>query len=81
MNMRVVLLLLVLAVIGISLAQWLGDKPSNRSPYQESSTSGHLVPPTVPTHPQELKGFEKDMNRFIQDAATQQARQIEREAK
>ena len=79
--MRVVLLLLVLAAIGLSLAQWLGDKPPNPASSQEAFMSDRVAPPAVPTRPQDLKGFEKDMNRFIQDAATEQARQIERAEK
>ena len=33
--------------------------------------------PAVPTRPQDLKAFEQDLNRFMQDAATQRGRQAD----
>lgn len=79
--MRVVVLLLVLAVIGVTLAQWLGSRSSPPVPGQEPSMSDRLPPPAVPTRPQELKGFENDMNRFMQDSAKRQARKLESQEK
>lgn len=80
--MRVVLLLLVLAVFGVTLAQWLGNKPSNPAPRETSrSSSDRVAPPAVPTRPQEMKRFEKDMNQFMQDAASERARQMESQEK
>jgi hypothetical protein len=72
--MRIVLLLIVLAVIGLTLARWLGEKPvASRIP-PEAATS---AAPVVPTRPQDLKAFEQDLNRFMQDAATQRGRQAD----
>ncbi len=79
--MRVLLLLLVLAVVGVTLAQWLGSKPPNPLAAQETAVPNRLMPPTLPTRPQDLKGFEKDINQFVQDGTKQQARQIERREK
>lgn len=73
--MRVVLLLVVLAVIGITLVQWLGNKPPVQVPPREASDR---APPPVPTRPQDLKGFEQDINRFMQDAAKQRTGQEEK---
>jgi flagellar basal body-associated protein FliL len=77
--MRIVLLVLVLvlAVIGIPLSQWLVSKPSNAV----ASRSQGLTPPAVPTSAQDLQGFKKDMNQFMQDAAAERARQIESQEK
>lgn len=69
--MRVVLLLVVLAVIGLTLARWLVPKPPPAPPPHTAEPA----PPTVPTRPQDLKAFERDLNRFMQDAATQRAGQ------
>ena len=72
--MRIVLLLVVLAVIGLTLARWLGQPPptSRVAPPAESTAA-----PAVPTRPQELKKFEQDLNRFMQDAASQRRREVD----
>ena len=69
--MRIVLLV-VLAVIGLTLARWPGQSPpAARIPPPVDSTAA----PAVPTRPQELKQFEQDLNRFMQDAASQRRRE------
>jgi len=72
--MRVLLLLVVLAIIGLTLARWLGEKPVASRVPPEAATS---AAPAVPTRPQELKQFEQDLNRFLQDAATQRGHQAD----
>ena len=67
--MRMVMLLIVLAIIGMSLVQWLGHQPP--APVISQETPDRAAPPTVPTRPEDLKTFEKDINRFMQDAARQ----------
>lgn len=72
--MRILLLLVVLALIGLTLARWLGEKPTvARVP----PPAAPPALPAVPTRPQELKQFEQDLNRFLEDAATQRRRQID----
>lgn len=71
--MRVLYLLLVLAVITLILAQWAGDK--SPAPAVPPTTHTAATPPAVPTRPQELQAFKQDLNRFMQDAATQRAGQ------
>ena len=72
--MRIVLLLVVLAVIGLTLARWLGQSPpTSQVPPPADSTAT----PAVPTRPQELKKFEQDLNRFMQDAASQRRREAD----
>ncbi|MBK8753772.1 MAG: hypothetical protein IPL99_19925 [Candidatus Competibacteraceae bacterium] len=71
--MRLVMLLLVLAVIGITLVQMLNHKPPVPAIQQEAFSNPAL--PTVPTRPQDVKAFERDMNRFIQDTAKQRTDQ------
>lgn len=68
--MRIVLLLIVLAIIGMTTVQMLNRKPPE--PVAHRSESKGLTPPTVPTRPQDVKAFEQDMSRFMQDAAKQQ---------
>jgi hypothetical protein len=70
--MRIVLLLIVLAVIGLTLARWLGQPPKTAPVPPEAATT-----PAVPTRPQDLKKFEQDLNRFLQDAASQRRREAD----
>ena len=72
--MRLLLLLVVLAIIGLTLARWLGQPPppSHVPPPPDSTAT-----PTVPTRPQDLKKFEQDLNRLMQDAATQRRREAD----
>lgn len=71
--MRVVLLLVVLVVIGMTLAQWLGGKPPTQA--VSGNAPGSVAVPKAPTRPQDVKRFEQDINRFIQEAARQRANQ------
>jgi hypothetical protein len=71
--MRVLLLLLALAVIGVGLAQWLGHKPP--APATPQTAQSSPTPPAVPTRPQDVKAFGQDLNRFMEDTAAQRARQ------
>ena len=73
--MRIVLLLVVLAVIGLTLARWLGQPPPT-SPVPPPAESAAAAP-AVPTRPQDLKQFEQDLNRFMQDAASQRRREAD----
>lgn len=70
--MRIVLLLIVLAIIGLTLARWLGQPPRTAPALPEAATA-----PAVPTRPQDLKKFEQDLNRFMQDAASQRRREAD----
>ncbi|HRD67370.1 MAG TPA: hypothetical protein PKY50_14585 [Candidatus Competibacter sp.] len=70
--MRVVLLLLVLAVTGIALVRWLNKLPASAPP--QSAPNGAAMP-MAPARPQDIKAFEQDINRFMQDAAKRRTRQ------
>ena len=72
--MRIVLLLIVLAIIGLTLARWLGQ-PSRTAPAPPGAAA--TAPPAVPTRPQDLKAFEQDLNRFMQDAARPHRREAD----
>ncbi len=72
--MRILLLLIVLAIIGLTLARWLGQPPRTASVPPETAAT---AVPAVPARPQELKKFEQDLNRFMQDAATQRSHQTD----
>ncbi len=69
-----ILLLIVLAVIGLTLAHWLGQPPRTAP---DPPAAAATAAPTVPTRPQELKQFEQDLNRFMRDTASQRRRQAD----
>ena len=70
--MRVLLLLVMLAVMGLSLVQWLDRKPASALAGQAQND---VTVPAIPTRPQDVKAFSQDLDRFMQDAATRRARQ------
>ena len=57
-----------------TLARWLGQPPltAHVPPPLDSTTT-----PAVPTRPQDLKKFEQDLNRLMQDTATQRRREAD----
>ena len=73
--MRVLLLLIVLVIIGLTLSRQLNQPPTTSQPPPEATAP--IAAPAVPTRPQDLKPFEQDINRFMQDAATQRRRQAD----
>ena len=73
--MRVLLLLIVLVIIGLTLSRQLSQPPAIPQPPLEATAP--TAAPAIPTRPQDLKPFEQDINRFMQDAATQRRRQAD----
>ncbi|HYW02911.1 MAG TPA: hypothetical protein VFA86_03130 [Gammaproteobacteria bacterium] len=74
--MRLILLLVALAIVGLLVARSLHHPapPAAATP-QAHSTSG---PPRVPTTPQEVPGFKKNMNSFVHRTEQQQKQRIQR---
>ena len=72
--MRILLLLIGLAVIGLTLARWLSQPPRTAPAPPEAAATAALA---VPTRPQDLKAFEQDLNRLMQDAASQRRREAD----
>ena len=65
--MRVLLLLVVIAVMGFGLVQWLDRKAPAPALAGQAPTA---VPvPAVPTRPQEVAAFSQDLTRLVQDDA------------
>lgn len=75
--MRMLILLIALAIIGLIIAQQLAgpaEKPA-------APTDSPATAPEVPTRPQELRGFERDINRFVQESAQTRRETIDEEAR
>ena len=73
--MRIVLLLIAGAVIGLTLTRWLGEPPATVRELPE--TPDPAAAPAVPTRPQDLPQFERELNRFMEDTAEERRRQID----
>ena len=72
--MPYLLLLVVVAIIGFAIATHL-DKPE--LPPAQPAVSKEDTPPAVPTRPQDVQQFGQDLNKFMQDSAKQQMRDID----
>jgi len=72
--MRLILVLIALLVVGLLVKHQLTDQPA---PVTEIPAIDAPQPPAVPTRPQDVPGFDKDMNQFMDDAEARQKQQIE----
>jgi len=78
--MRILLLLVVVAIMGLSLSKWLGHpspppiSPAETHSLSPAETHSRFTPPPAPTRPQAVQGFAKDLDRFMQDTAAQRTR-------
>lgn len=74
--MRLIILLIALMIVGLLVATNISK---NAQPITESPTelTGSGAP-KVPVNPQDVQQFEKDMNAFIENEASKQAKEIDR---
>lgn len=73
--MRLIILLIVLVVIGLLVSNKISNEtqPSAESPAGPASSDV----PKIPVLPKDVKQFEKDMNAFMENEASEQARKID----
>lgn len=72
LDMRLLMLLLVLGILGAMVFQRLHVTAPQGAAVSGTST------PKVPTRPQDFKAFEQDINRFVEEAARQRADEIDK---
>lgn len=72
--MRLIVTLVSVLIIALLVSRQLQSPPAPETASQ--ATSSNEVP-SVPTRPQDVPQFEEDINSFINQAAEDQARQIE----
>lgn len=79
--MRMIILLVVLLVIGLLAVRQLDiGAPSTPDPAIGKEGQPTVdAPPAVPTRPQDVQAFGEQMNRFINDAASERKHQIEQQ--
>lgn len=75
--MRLIILLFVVVVIGLVAARQLQTPPKPA----DTAVNSPEGPPAVPTQPQGLQGFERDMSQFQQDAVQRRQQHIDEAAK
>lgn len=73
--MRMVILLLVLAILGVIAARQLAG-PGDTS---ETSAIADTSTPDVPQQPRELDDFERDMGRLMEESAAARRQRIDEE--
>lgn len=76
--MRLVVVLLALLVVGLLVARQLGGG-SPAQVQKPEALSDVAVPgmPAVPTRPQDVPGFERQVESYVNDLADERAKQLE----
>lgn len=75
--MKLILLLIALLIVGLLVNKQLSSSaPSTR--YDGVAGSEDVTVPKIPTVPEGVHKFEKDMNELIMDSADKRAKQLEK---
>ncbi|NWF45591.1 hypothetical protein F3K02_10075 [Hydrogenophaga sp. D2P1] len=73
--MRMVALLLALLVVGLLVARQLdGGAPAQ---VQKPEAISDMAVPAVPVRPQDVPGFERQVEGYVNDLAAERAKQLE----
>ncbi|MDO9030316.1 MAG: hypothetical protein Q7V09_07770 [Hydrogenophaga sp.] len=73
--MRLVVLLLALLVVGLLVARQLnGGAPAQ---VEKPDAISDVAVPAVPVRPQDVPGFERQMEGYVNDLAAERAKQLE----
>ncbi|HAX18880.1 MAG TPA: hypothetical protein DCY64_01190 [Hydrogenophaga sp.] len=73
--MRLVVLLLALLVVGLLIARQLGgDAPAQ---VEKPDAISDVAVPAVPVRPQDVPGFERQVEGYVNDLAAERAKQLE----
>jgi len=76
--MRLVVLLLALLVVGLLVARQLnGGAPAQVQKPEAISDVAVPAVPAVPTKPQDVPGFERQVEGYVNDLAAERAKQME----
>lgn len=73
--MRLIMMLLALAVMGLLVARQLKSPSAEVSPAVVEGASPGV--PSVPQRPQDLPRFEQDIQRFVDDAAKKRLPEVD----
>jgi hypothetical protein len=73
--MRLVALLLAFLVVGLLVARQLGGGAPAR--VEQPAALSDVAVPAVPVRPQDVPGFERQVEGYVNDLAAERARQLE----
>ena len=73
--MRIVVLLLALLVVGLLVARQLGG--GSPAQVQKPDAISDVAVPAVPVRPQDVPEFERQVEGYVSDLATERAKQLE----
>ena len=73
--MRMVALLLALLVVGLLVARQLGGGAPAQ--VQKPEAISDVAVPAVPVRPQDVPGFERQVEGYVNDLAAERAKQLE----
>lgn len=75
--MRIIVILLALLAVGFLISRQLDTGSGSTAEIEKAAEGAGMDVPRVPSRPQDVQGFEQDMNKFMNDAAAERAKQIE----
>jgi len=75
--MRIISLLITLLIIGFLINQQMSSKSSSQRSIDDFFDAQGISAPKTPTSPEEVKIFEKEINKFMQDSALERAKELE----
>ncbi len=73
--MRLIILLIALIVIGLLVSNEISNETQPNAESAVGPASSDV--PKIPVQPKDVKQFEKDMNAFMDNKASEQARRID----
>ena len=73
--MRLVVVLLAVLVVGLLVARQLGGGAPAQ--VQKPEAISDVAMPAVPTRPQDVPGFERQVEGYVNDLAAERAKQLE----
>ena len=73
--MRLVVLLLALLVVGLLVARQLGG--GSPAQVQKPEAISDVAVPAIPVRPQDVPGFERQVEGYVNDLAAERAKQME----
>ncbi|HET8705723.1 MAG TPA: hypothetical protein VFM46_05405 [Pseudomonadales bacterium] len=75
--MRMIVVLIALLIVGLLINKQIEKSETNAKASAENTA---INVPKVPTKPQDVQAFSKDMNQFVEGAAAEQKKEIEQSA-
>lgn len=74
--MRLIILLIAMMLVGLLVTTNISKKAQPTAESPTELTGGGA--PKIPVNPQDVQQFEKDMNAFMENEASEQAKKIDR---